>query len=73
AWPLAAVPLPTAATVGILAAALPAWVTPRPPLTTAPPLRHDRAGRVGSGPGGGRAAATPGAATPPASSPEVAA
>jgi ABC-type multidrug transport system fused ATPase/permease subunit len=31
AWPLLAVPLPPAATVGILLASLPAWLTPFPP------------------------------------------
>lgn len=34
-WPLLAVPLPAAATVGILAALLPAWATPPPVTMTA--------------------------------------
>ncbi len=31
AWPLLAIPLPAAATIGILLASLPAWLTPVPP------------------------------------------
>ncbi len=34
-WPLLAVPLPAAATVGILLALLPAWLTPPPAMVTA--------------------------------------
>ena len=45
AWPLLAVPLPLAATVGILAASLPAWLTPVPPSLASEPTRRRRPGR----------------------------
>jgi energy-coupling factor transport system permease protein len=70
AWPLLAVPLPPAATAGILLAALPAWLTPVPPRLASGSARRRR-------PAGTRAAASTGtpsaAATTSTSSSEVAA
>lgn len=40
--PLASIPLPVAATVGILLALLPAWATPPPPALTNTPRRRQR-------------------------------
>jgi energy-coupling factor transport system permease protein len=45
AWPLLAVPLPPAATVGILLASLPAWLTPVPPRPASGSTRRQRPGR----------------------------
>lgn len=45
AWPLLVVPLPPAATVGILLASLPAWLTPRPPRQAREPARRRRPAR----------------------------
>jgi energy-coupling factor transport system permease protein len=44
--PLAALPLPWLPTVGILAALLPAWLTPLPPDVAAAAAAHDPAGRM---------------------------
>jgi energy-coupling factor transport system permease protein len=70
AWPLLAVPLPPAATAGILLAALPAWLTPVPPRLASGSARRRRPART-------RAAASTGtpsaAATTSTSSSEVAA
>ncbi|MFU8840087.1 MAG: energy-coupling factor transporter transmembrane component T family protein [Nitriliruptoraceae bacterium] len=41
-WPLLAVPLPAVATIGILVALLPAWLTPTPPRTASDPTRRRR-------------------------------
>jgi energy-coupling factor transport system permease protein len=45
AWPLLAVPLPPAATAGILLASLPAWLTPVPPRLASGSARRRRPGR----------------------------
>lgn len=69
AWPLLAVPLPAAATVGILLASLPAWLTPVPPRPASGSARRRR-------PGGSTTASarTPAVAeTTSTSAPEVAA
>ncbi len=68
AWPLLSVPLPLAATVGILLAALPAWLTPATPRAASEPTRRGRSGRSS-----GLDTATPVTTTTSASSPEVAA
>ena len=43
--PVLAIPLPAAATVGIVVALLPAWATPAPPRFTTTPRRHRDRGR----------------------------
>lgn len=68
AWPLLSVPLPAAATIGILASALPAWLTPPPP-----PLAGDTHHRRRAGRGHRPDTASDTAATTSASSSEVAA
>lgn len=71
AWPLLAVPLPAAATIGILCAALPAWATPPAVATTGRSPRG--AGRGTSAAASARAGSTTAGPDAASSSGEVAA